>query len=230
VLVVGRRVKLAAAAVGAAVGAAMVLAGCGVHPGTAAVVGSQPIPHAEVDDVANAVCRANVAGAEASGQQASPLPSRGARQLAVEILIETTLAQLLGEREGVEANQRAVSQAVAQNEAGLALLEGKQREDLRTALRDYAESQFLLIEIGRRSLGGQVREDEAIAEGRRILGEYAESVDVEVDPRYGRFDDGVFKPGGTSLSVAQSDRAKEGANQQPGGAFLGTLPASQLCS
>lgn len=225
-LVLGRRVKLAAAAAGAAA----VLAGCGVHPGTAAVVGSESIPHDRVDDIATAVCRANVAGAEAAGQQAAPLPSRGARELAVEILIDTKLAHQLGEREGVEADQRAVSQAVAQNEAGLELLEGEQREALRTALRDYAESQFLLIEIGRRSLGGQVSDNEAVAEGRRILAEYAQTVDVEVDPRYGRFDDGVFKPGGTSLSVAASDRAKEAANQQPGSAFVDDLPASQLCS
>lgn len=226
-LVAGRRrVKLAAVAAGAA----LVLAGCGIHPGTAAVVGSEPISHQEVDDIATAVCRANVAGAEASGRQPAPLPTRGARELAVEILVETELARQLGEREGVDANQRAVSQAVAQNESGLALLEGKQREDLRAALRDYAESQFMLIEIGRQSLGDQVSDDEAIAEGRRILAEYAASVDVEIDPRYGRFDDGVFKPGGTSLSVPASERAKAGANQQPSDVFIGGLPASQLCS
>jgi hypothetical protein len=226
VLVAGHRVKLATVAAGAA----LVLAGCGVHPGTAAVVGSETITHDEVDDIATAVCRANVAGAEAAGQQASPLPSRGARELAVEVLVETELAQQLGEREGVEANQRAVSQAVAQNEPGLALLEGEQQEDLRAALRDYAESQFMLIEVGRQSLGEQVSEDEAVAEGRRILGVLAESVDIEIDPRYGRFDNGVFKPGGTSLSVAESERAKAGTDQQPSEAFIGGLPASQLCS
>lgn len=222
----GRRVKLAAVAAGAAT----VLAGCGLHPGAAAVVGSQTISHERVDDIATAVCRANVAGAEASGQQMQPLPTRGARQLAVEILIDTELAQQLGDREGVEANRRAVSEALAQNESGLALLEGQQREDLRRALRDYAESQFMLIELGRQSLGEQAAEDEAIAEGRRLLAEYAEEVDVEVDPRYGRFEDGTFKRGGTSLSVPASDRAQAGDQDQPDEGFVAELPASQQCS
>lgn len=224
-LVAGRRLKVAAVAAGVAA----VLAGCGVHPGAAAVVGSETISREEVDDIAVAVCRANVAGAEASGQQASPVPSRGAREVAVEILIDTTLARQLGEREGVEPDKGAVNQAVAQNETGLALLEEQQAEDLRAALRAYAESQFMLIELGRRSLGTEASDDEAIAEGRRLLDEYARSIDIEVDPRYGRFDDGVFKPGGTALSVPASDRARDGDQQQPSESFIGELPASQLC-
>lgn len=205
------------------------LAGCGLHPGAAAVVGSQTISHEKVDDIALAVCRANVAGAEASGQPASPLPSRGARELAVEILIETELAQQLGRREGVEADPQAVAQAMAQNEQGLSLLEEEQREQLRGALRDYAESQFMLIELGRESLGSSAGEEEAMAEGKRLLAEYAESVDVEVDPRYGSYDEGAFQAGGTSLSVAASDGAKDGDQAQPSDGFIADLPASQLC-
>ncbi len=222
----GRRVKLAALAVGAATA----LAGCGIYPGSAAVVGSSKISQDEVDDFASAVCRANVAGAEAAGQAPRPMPSRGARELAVEVLVDTELAQQLGEREGVSADNQAVSRLVAQNEQGLALLEGEQQEFLRDALRDYAEAQYLLIEVGRKSLGEQAGEQEAMAEGRRILAEYADTVDIEIDPRFGRFEDGVFKPGGTSLSVPASQRAVQGAAQAPGDAFVGGLPASQLCS
>jgi hypothetical protein len=87
----------------------------------------------------------------------------------------------------------------------------------------------MLIEIGRRSLGAQVAEEEAIAEGKRILAEYAESVDVEVDPRYGSYDNGVFQAGGTSLSVAASDGAKDGDKARPSDGFISRLPASQLC-
>lgn len=222
----GRRVKLVATAVAAAAA----LAGCGMYPGTAAVVGSTKISHDQVDDFASAVCRANVAGAEAAGQPATPMPSRGARELAVEVLVDTELAQQLGQREDVEADNQAIAQLLAQNEQGLALLEGEQREYLRGALRDYAEAQYLLIEVGRESLGQQATEQEAMAEGRRILDEYAETVDIEIDPRYGRFDDGMFKPGGTSLSVPASERAVQGTAQAPSDAFIGGLPASQLCS
>ncbi len=220
-----RRLKLAAVAAGAAA----FLAGCGLHPGAAAVVGSQTISHERVDDIALAVCRANVASAEAGGQPASPLPSRGARELAVEILIETELADQLGRREGVEADQQSVAQAMAQNEQGLALLDAEQQEQLRGALRDYAESQFMLIELGRRSLGSAASEEEAMAEGKRLLARYARSVDVEVDPRYGSYDKGAFTPGGTSLSVAASDEAKDGEQARPSDGFIADLPASQLC-
>jgi hypothetical protein len=68
-------VKLAALAAGAAL-----LAGCGVvHPGAAAVVGSDTIPDHRVDDVAVAVCSANLASARASNAALPTLPTRGAQ-------------------------------------------------------------------------------------------------------------------------------------------------------
>ena len=48
--------------------------------------------------------------------------------------------------------------------------------------------------------------------------------------RYGRFEDGTFKRGGTSLSVPASDRARAGDRAQPNDAFVTSLPASQQCS
>lgn len=224
-LVAGRRLKLAALAAGAAT----VLAGCGLHPGAAIVVGSTTISHDEVDDVALAVCSANLATARASNQPLPTLPSRGAREVAVSILLDTELSQRFGESQGVEANAQQVSQAVAQNENGLALLPEDQREDFRTALREYAEGQLMLIEVGRESLGRNASEDEALAEGVRLRNEYVDGLDVEVDPRYGRFEDGTFKRGGTSLSVPASDRAQAGDQDQPDEGFVAELPASQQC-
>jgi hypothetical protein len=220
-----RKVKLAALAAGMTM-----LAGCGNHPGAAAVVGSQEISHGELDDVARAVCSANIATAKAQGQPVQALATRGAREVAMQILLETELSHQFGEHEGVEANQQEVSQAVAQNEAGLGMLPQDQREDFRTALRDYAEGQLMLIEVGRESLGGDVSDDEAIAEGLRKRKEYVESLDVEVDPRYGRFTEGgAFKRGGTDLSVPASEMARRGAKAQPDATFVSELPASQRC-
>lgn len=213
-----------------AAGTVTMLAGCGVHPGAAAVVGSETISEERVDDVAVAVCSANLASAQASGQPAPTLPSRGAREVAVRILIETELSQQFGAAEGVKANQQQVSQAVAQNESGLAMLPEDQREDFRTALRDYTEGQLMLIEVGRRSLGTEATEDEAIAEGQKQLAEYAEDLEIEVDPKFGRFEDGAFKRGGSSLSVPASDAAKAGERDQPDEAFVAALPSSQQCS
>jgi hypothetical protein len=207
-----------------------VLAGCGLHPGAAAVVETETISHDEVDDVALAVCSANLASSQLTGQAAQALPSRGAREVAVEILLETELSQQFGEHEGVEANPQQVSQALAQNESGVAMLPEERREDFLDALREYAEGQLILIEVGRQSLGAEVSDDEAVAEGTRLRNEYVDTLDVEVDPRYGRFEDGAFQRGGTSLSVAASQRARAGERAQPSDAFVTGLPASQLCS
>jgi hypothetical protein len=218
-------VKLAALAAGATT----VLAGCGLHPGAAFVVGSETTSHEEVDDVALAVCSANLATAQMSGQQ-SQLPTRRAREIALDILLETELSQQFGEHEGVEASPREVSQALAQNEQGIAMLPEDRREDFRTALREYAEGQLMVIEVGREELGADVSDEEALSEGTRQRTEYVESIDVEVDPRYGRFEDGVFKRGGTALSVPASVAARAGDRAQPGEGFVAGLPASQLCS
>lgn len=224
-LVAGRRVKLAALAAGVAL-----LAGCGVHPGAAAVVGSDEISTSEVDDVAVAVCSANLASARASNATLPTLPTRGARQLAMQILLEGELSRQFGEHEGVSANQQQVSQALAQNEQGFAMLPADQRDDFKSALKQYAEGQLILLEIGKKKLGKDASDNDAINEGKRLRDEYVKSLDVQIDPRFGRFEDGAFKPGGTSLSVAQSSTARAGDRAKPADAFVGGLPASQQCS
>ncbi len=223
-MLAGRRAKLAALAAGMTL-----LAGCGIHPGSAVVVGSQSISHQEVDDVATAVCAAQVAQAKVSGQQAQPLGMRGAREFAVQILLESELSRQFGAHEGVKPDQQQVSQALAQNEASIATLPEDEQQDFRNALRHYLEGQLMLIEVGRDSLGGSPSDDEAIAEGTRLRNQYVDSLDVEVDPRYGSFVKGAFKRGGTSLSVPASKEAKAAEFDQPDASYLGTLPASQQC-
>ncbi|HLN78576.1 MAG TPA: hypothetical protein VK204_16140 [Nocardioidaceae bacterium] len=224
-LVAGRRVKLAALAAGVAL-----LAGCGVHPGAAAVVGSDEISTSEVDDVAVAVCSANLASARASNATLPTLPTRGARQLAMQILLEGELSRQFGEHEGVSANQQQVSQALAQNEQGFAMLPADQRDDFKNALKQYAEGQLILLEIGKQKLGKDASDNDAINEGKRLRDEYVKSLDVQIDPRFGRFENGAFKPGGTSLSVAQSSTARAGDRAKPADAFVAGLPSSQQCS
>lgn len=213
-----------------AAGAVTVLAGCGLHPGAAAVVGSETIPHDTVDQVAAAVCSANVATSRVSNQPPPTLANRGAREVALQILLETELSTQFAEHEGVEAKPSEVSRAVGQNEQALNLLPADQRQAFRTTLRNYAESQLMLIEIGRESLGQEVSDSQALQEGLRLRKEYVDRLEVEVDPRYGQFVDGEFRRGGTSLSVPVSETAKGGSSAQPSPAFVSSLPASQQCS
>jgi hypothetical protein len=224
-VVAGRRTKLAAVAAGAAVA----LGGCGLHPGAAAVVGSETISHEQVDDVAAAVCTANVATSRASNQPPPQLANRGAREVAVQILLETELSQQFGEHAGVEATPQDVSQAVAQNENGLMLLPEEQRQDFRAALREYAESQLLLIEVGKQELGEDASDSEALRVGLQQRAEWVEQIDVEVDPRYGRFVEGSYRRGGTGLSVPVTEQALGGEAEQPSSTFISSLPRSQQC-
>lgn len=211
--------------------AVMVVSGCGsVHPGSAAVVGSQSISHAEVDDVAAALCSANIESAKAQGQAAQALPTRGVREGALQILLETELNQQFGEAQGVEASKQQVSQAVQQNAQGIAMLPADQQEDFRTALAGYAEGQLMLIEVGREALGADATDDEAIAEGTRLRGPFVGSLDVEVDPRYGTYDQGTLTPASGSLSVPVSQRATAGANADPAATWVAGLPMSQKCA
>jgi hypothetical protein len=221
----GRRVKLAAVAAGAMT----VLAGCGFHPGAAAVVGSETISRGEVDDVAKAFCSAQIATAQASGQPAPVVPTRAAREAALQFLVEADLYQQFGRHQGVEANPQQVSQVVAQQTGGLEVLPKDEQEVLRSALHDYAEGRLMLLEAGRRSAGAQASESQAMSAGNEMLTKYVENLDVQVDPRYGEFVDGTFKRDGSSLSVPASAQAKAGEKAQPDETFVSQLPASQQC-
>ena len=53
---------------------------------------------------------------------------------------------------------------------------------------------------------------------------------VDIDPRYGlRNVDGALTPVDTNLSVAVSDAAKAGLNEEPDAAYARTLPITHRC-
>ncbi len=215
--------------------AVFALSGCGaLSPGTAADVGSDKITHDEVDELATALCSANVASATAQGQAAPELPTRGTREGALQILLDISSAQQLGELRGAEPDRQQLSQVLAQNEQGVSLLPEDQRAVFNTVLEEYAESQLMLVDLGRRSLekSGRtdVSDDQALAEGQRLRTRFLGGLDVEVDPRYGSFANGTVRPGSASLSVPASDDALAGAQAEPPPAFVSSLPASQKCS
>lgn len=220
---------------GLAATALFALAGCGtLHPGAAAVVGSGTISHDAVNAVAEALCAANTSSAKASGRPPQDVASKGARAAAMQVVLESRLSHLFGESRGVQPDPQMVAQAVAQSSASLQMLPPADREALSQAVRNYAEGQSILIEIGRRSLEQQgkqnVADDEALAEGQRLRAQFLKSIDVEVDPRYGSFEQGQLQAGDSELSVAMSDPAKQAALAQPSATYLAGLPASQKCS
>jgi hypothetical protein len=215
----------------AAVLAVAVLSSCSTHPGSAAVVGDEKISEARLDDVASALCLAQSGGANGQSQQ---LASRSARQIALGVLLDSELSRQFGESEGVEPDQRQVSQALASREQVINALPRANREDFRTALREFAEGQLMVLEIGRRSLSEKgrrnVTDQQAVSEGTRLRNAWANrNLDVSVDPRYGEYTRGTLRSESGSLSVAASGRAQDGDSPNPSSGWVDSLPASQKC-
>ena len=216
-----------------AAAAALLLAGCSQHPGSAAVVGDDVISTQRVDDVARALCSSQAGTAQAQGRQ---LASRGARQGALQVLLDSDLSRQFGESKGVQPNQGQVSAALASNAGQIDALPADQREAFREALKDYVEGRLMLLEVGRRYLAsqGQANPDQskAIAVGQKLRGDFAKKLDIEVDPRYGTFDQarGSFTPASGSLSVPASQSAPDGSSADPSAGWVASLPATQRCS
>lgn len=213
--------------------AATVLSGCGMHPGAAAVVGDERISTHEVDDAAAALCSSTVESAEAQGQPKPDLASRGARQAAIQLLIDNELSRQFAAAEGVQPNEGSVSAAVDAQRQQINLIPAGERAVFRDLFRGFQESQEILTEAGRQSLAAQGNAEptaeEASAEGSRLRQEWAAGVDVEVDPRFGTFADGTLTPRSGSLSIPASQRAFQGASAEPGAEWTAGLPLSQKC-
>jgi SurA N-terminal domain len=207
-----------------------VLAACSAHPGSAAVVGSEAISDARVDDVAAALC-----SAQAGGQQSQDLASRGARQGALDVLINSSLSRQFGAAKGVEPDQEQVSSALAANAQNISGLPEAQREEFRATLREYAEGQLILIDIGKRALAQQGKqsstEQQQVSEGTKLRNAWAaKHAKVSVDPRFGRYAKNGLLPESGSLSVAQSKAATDGSSPDPSPGWVAALPATQKCS
>jgi hypothetical protein len=216
-----------------AVTAAFVMSACATHPGAAAVVGTESISNSHVDDVAHALCAAQ--GASQGGQAPQELASRAARQGALGVLINTALSRQYGAAQGVEPDQEQIAATLAGSEQNIASLPAARRDVFRQTVRDYAEGQLMLIEVGRRTLteAGKknVTEQQAVSEGTKLRNAWAaKHADVSVDPRFGVYEKNSLLASSGSLSVAASQRAADGGSPDPSQDWVAALPASQKCS
>jgi hypothetical protein len=213
-------------------GAMLALSGCGQHPGSAAVVGDTRITDGTVDDAASALCSANITGAAAQGQPKPDLATRGARQAALSLLIDSELSRQYGAAKGIVPSRSEVSSALAQNKQTITLLPENRKEDFTELLRGYVEGQLVTVQAGQAQVGDGAPQEEAMAAGTQLRNEWAASqgIEVEVDPRYGEYAEGSLAGTSGSLSFPVSQRAVAGANSEPGAEWVAGLPLSQKCS
>lgn len=214
-----------------AVGAALLLVGCGLNPGAAAVVGDSAISGDQVDDAAAALCAANIAGAAAQGQPKPELATRGARQAALSLLVDAELSRQFGEANDIEPGRAELSSALAQNQQTIDVMPAENREAFTELLRSYVVGQLIVQEAGRAVAGAAAGPEELAAAGTQQRNEWLaeQDVEVELDPRFGEYADGGIDGSGGSLSIAVSDRAAAGDTSEPSPDWVSDLPMSQKC-
>jgi hypothetical protein len=214
-----------------AAGAALLLAGCGLNPGAAAVVGDTRISDDQVDGAASALCAANIAGAAAQGQPKPELATRGARQAALSLLIDSELSHQFGEANGIEPPRAELSTALAQNQQTIDALPEDLRDDFSELFRSYVEGQLIVQQAGREAAGAAAGPEELATAGNQQRDAWLaeEDIEVELDPRFGEYKDGGIDGSGGSLSVAVSDRAAAGDVTEPGPEWVADLPMTQKC-
>ncbi len=217
---------------GLAAAATLLLSACGgTAPGVAAQVDGDRITDEEVDAFAEVLCGiGGVPGTEAG------VPTRSARFASLQILLSNELAADVADVENVDAE--AVSTILQGMAAARDILPEDQQETFDEVAGDFARAQTAIVELGRESLEeagqlgpqGEVPDEQAYAEGQRLLTEHAADADIEVDPRFGSIVDGALQPGNGSLSVPVSELAVEGEAAEVGDGLVSLLPASQKCA
>ena len=217
---------------GAVAAAALLLSACGgTAPGVAAEVEGDRITDEQVDAFADVLCAiGGVPGSE------SGAPTKTARFASLQILMANELTADIADVDSVDSESvRTILEGMSQARD---VLNGEQEETFDQVAEEFARAQTAMIDLGRDSLtaeGGpsdipEIPDEEAYAEGQRLLLEYAEEADVEVDPRFGELVDGALQPSSNSLSVPVSDLAVQGADPEAGEGFASLLPASQKCA
>jgi len=217
--------------VAAAVCVALLASSCSGNndPGVAADVDGHQITDDQVDGFAEVLCElGGLPGATDSGT-----PTRNARSRALELLINNEIAFEIGK--GLEVDQAKVDAAVQQNAAARDAVPSDLQGTFDAFVDDFARAQMTVLAAGRKSLedAGQsvdkISDDKAYAEGQRLRLAYADKADITVDPRFGSLVDGVMKPGSGSLSVPQSQEAKDDAEATPPATVVAQLPAPLKC-
>lgn len=214
-----------------AVAALLLLTGCDqLPPGTASVVNGTSITEDEVADVADAQCVAADQAAQAGGATATAM-SR-VHQQSLFLLIDAELSKQYAEAEGLQPSEGLANAFFSEFESSLSQLPEKPRTVLEDLFKDWADSRAVLVQAGAEASGQQPSQDnveQLLNAGLQERAAWAQSADIETDPRYAPGEDGL--PGGGESSVSQpgSDFAKDAGAEEADPEWVRGLPASQKC-
>lgn len=222
-----RSERLAIGVVSAAAALLLSSCGAGVNPGVAAEIEGEEIATSEVDDLATVICEID----KAADQGGKPMSAQ--RSLALTVLLAIEIGRQVGDVDAVPQQQVTQSLQAAADARELvpedlrSYFDEIVRESTRSAVAVNQAATASLEEDGRRPEPTTVQEEVA-----RLQQEYLAEHPVEIDRRFGVYQDGQVVSSDGSLSVPVSDRAKSFVPQgtdDAGAAVQADLPASQLC-
>lgn len=209
-----RTTKLAATAAAVAIA----LTGCaGLRPGVAAKVGDESITTREVDDFAHGLC------VYLAKSPSGPSASADARKLAVGVLVRSELANQYGRRTQLKPDQQNVEASLDSVAGAVTGLDDDERETFLDTVRESLEGEQYVTLAAQAALQSQGKEatDAAVsAEVLKLYTEWSKDADVELDPRFGTWENVDSKLVSGSLSVpVDADAAPDSK-----------LPGAKTCS
>ena len=143
------------------------------------------------------------------------------------LVAKAALEQLAGEFDVTAST--AYHTAMAGLEPNIASLDDQEKEAVRAYLGAQVYTQDALIQIGGLSLGStEASDEEKFAEGQQLLQRWFADNDVRVNPKYGIDPTGSGQTD-TNLSVAVSEIATGGLEEQPGPAYVDALSGHLVC-
>lgn len=204
------RPRLVPAAVVAVAGLLLSACGDGVDPGVAAEVDDVRISVDEVDDLATMICQIDVG----SGQGGTPKSEQ--RSTALTVLLSIALGREIGDVEDVPQEQ--VTQSLQAASQARALVSEDLKDYFDEIVSESTRAAAALDAVAVQNLlerGEQPSQETVPPEVAQIQADYLEDHPVELDPRFGEFEDGQIVSDGGSISVPASQTALGLAPQQP---------------
>lgn len=232
----GRPVARSVAVAGLAT-VGLLLSGCGgslgVHPGSAAVVGSETLSMNKIDDTTKLYCQAYLPQIQQSQQGVIPL--RLLRQFVAASLSQHLLGQQLATQYAV-----APGSAYANHMNQVASQFASAAPDVKRAVLEVEGGnpylQNVQVAIGRKLMAASGQKggvQAALQRGQVATQDWLKTHPITLDPVFGvAVDNGQFKPAtGDDTSYPLSPLASAGANTggQPSQAYTSQLSAAQVC-
>ena len=214
---------------GLAAATVLLLSGCGdnLGPGVAAEIDGEQISSSEVDDLATVICEID----KGANQAGTPIAAQ--RATALTVLLGIEVGRRVGDVDAVP--QQQVTQSVQAAADARELVPEDLRDFFDEVVEESTRSAAAMDAAAAASLQQAGKQPEPTAvqqEVSRLQQGYLEDHPVEIDPRFGVYQNGQVVSGDGSLSVAVSERAKSFVPQSTDDGTAqpaADLPASQVC-